>query len=42
MKLLRKQKENPVEVEKTKIRSAITTDFILSVEIVIIALGFSP
>jgi uncharacterized protein len=31
--------ENKSEVEKTKIRSAITTDFILSVEIVIIALG---
>jgi uncharacterized protein len=30
---------NPAEVEKTKVRSAITTDFILSVEIVIIALG---
>lgn len=32
-------KENSNEVEKTKIKSAITTDFILSVEIVIIALG---
>ncbi|WP_407404971.1 DUF808 domain-containing protein [Chryseobacterium sp.] len=31
--------ENLEELEKTKIRSAITTDFILSVEIVIIALG---
>lgn len=30
---------NPELVEKTKIKSAITTDFILSVEIVIIALG---
>jgi uncharacterized protein len=32
-------KENPEDVEKTKVRSAIVTDFILSVEIVIIALG---
>jgi predicted DNA repair protein MutK len=31
--------ENSHEVEKNKIKSAITTDFILSVEIVIIALG---
>ena len=31
--------ENPEEEEKSKIRSAISTDFILSVEIVIIALG---
>lgn len=31
--------ENSSSAEKTKIRSAITTDFILSVEIVIIALG---
>lgn len=31
--------ENDSAAEKTKIRSAITTDFILSVEIVIIALG---
>lgn len=31
--------EDPQEAEKTKIKSAITTDFILSVEIVIIALG---
>lgn len=30
---------NPEELEKTKVRSAITTDFILSIEIVIIALG---
>lgn len=30
---------NNADVEKTKVRSAITTDFILSVEIVIIALG---
>lgn len=32
-------KEHNSEVEKTKIKSAVTTDFILSVEIVIIALG---
>ncbi|WP_207423228.1 DUF808 domain-containing protein [Desertivirga brevis] len=31
--------EDPEAAEKTKIKSAITTDFILSVEIVIIALG---
>ncbi len=31
--------ENLADVEKAKIKSAITTDFILSVEIVIIALG---
>lgn len=31
--------ENAAEAEKTKVKSAITTDFILSVEIVIIALG---
>jgi predicted DNA repair protein MutK len=31
--------QNDAELEKTKIRSAITTDFILSVEIVIIALS---
>ncbi len=30
---------NEAEAEKTKIKSAVTTDFILSVEIVIIALG---
>ena len=33
------QQQSQVDAEKTKIRSAITTDFILSVEIVIIALG---
>lgn len=33
------KEEESTEVEKAKIRSAITTDFILSVEIVIIALG---
>lgn len=32
-------KEDNRDVEKTKVKSAITTDFILSVEIVIIALG---
>jgi predicted DNA repair protein MutK len=31
--------EHNIEVEKAKIKSAITTDFILSVEIVVIALG---
>lgn len=33
------KQENTPEVEKAKIKSAITTDFILSVEIVIITLG---
>lgn len=33
------EESNDPEVEKTKVRSAVTTDFILSVEIVIIALG---
>ena len=32
-------KEEPADAEKSKIKSAVTTDFILSVEIVIIALG---
>ncbi len=32
-------KEDILELEKSKIKSAITTDFILSIEIVIIALG---
>jgi predicted DNA repair protein MutK len=32
-------KENDSETEKSKVRSAVTTDFILSVEIVILALG---
>lgn len=32
-------KENVLEIEKKKVKSAIITDFILSVEIVIIALG---
>jgi predicted DNA repair protein MutK len=31
--------ENPADVDKAKVRSAIATDFILSIEIVIIALG---
>lgn len=33
------EKEEGADAEKTKIKSAVTTDFILSVEIVIIALG---
>lgn len=33
------EKQNDADAEKTKVKSAITTDFILSVEIVIIALG---
>ncbi len=33
------KREDEASMEKTKVRSAITTDFILSVEIVIIALG---
>ncbi|MGV3761996.1 DUF808 domain-containing protein [Parapedobacter sp.] len=37
--VIEEQQEQPVDAEKTKIRSAVTTDFILSVEIVIIALG---
>ena len=37
--VIEEQRERPGDVEKTKIRSAVTTDFILSVEIVIIALG---
>lgn len=37
--LLDSTEENVLEVEKQKIKSAITTDFILSVEIVILALG---
>jgi uncharacterized protein len=31
--------KNPEQIEKAKVKSAITTDFILSIEIVIIALG---
>jgi len=34
-----KNEESDTDAEKTKIKSAITTDFILSVEIIIIALG---
>ena len=34
-----KSEESGIDIEKTKIKSAITTDFILSVEIIIIALG---
>lgn len=37
--VVEKAMESDAEAEKIKIRSAITTDFILSVEIVIIALG---
>ncbi len=37
--VVEKAKEHTTEVEKSKIKSAVTTDFILSVEIVIIALG---
>ncbi len=33
------EENNDADAEKTKVRSAVTTDFILSVEIVIIALG---
>lgn len=38
-KVIEETEPHNSEVEKTKIRSAITTDFVLSVEIVIIALG---
>lgn len=37
--VIKEAESNPADVEKEKIRSAIVTDFILSVEIVIIALG---
>ncbi|MEC3880064.1 DUF808 domain-containing protein [Parapedobacter sp. 10938] len=37
--VIEEQQVQQGDVEKTKIRSAVTTDFILSVEIVIIALG---
>lgn len=37
--VIEEKQENGEDLEKVKIRSAITTDFILSVEIVIIALG---
>ena len=35
----KEEDQTPEEIEKTKVKSAITTDFILSIEIVIIALG---
>lgn len=38
-KLLDSTKENILEIEKQKIKAAITTDFILSIEIVMLALG---
>lgn len=37
--VIEKNEEDDRDAEKTKIKSAVTTDFILSVEIVIIALG---
>lgn len=37
--VIEKREENNGDAEKAKIKSAVTTDFILSVEIVIIALG---
>lgn len=37
--VIEQKEEGSIDVEKTKIKSAVTTDFILSVEIVIIALG---
>ncbi|GHE33049.1 DUF808 domain-containing protein [Sphingobacterium griseoflavum] len=37
--VIAKREDNAEEVERAKIKSAVTTDFILSVEIVIIALG---
>ncbi|ASU32071.1 DUF808 domain-containing protein [Mucilaginibacter xinganensis] len=37
--VINESEQNDTGAEKTKIRSAITTDFILSIEIVIIALG---
>jgi predicted DNA repair protein MutK len=37
--VIAENKKNDSDAEKTKVKSAITTDFILSVEIVIIALG---
>jgi predicted DNA repair protein MutK len=39
IELVESTKENILEVEKEKIKSAITTDFILSIEIVILVLG---
>ncbi|MEO6633105.1 MAG: DUF808 family protein [Mucilaginibacter sp.] len=38
-KVIEASEQNDSDAEKTKIKSAITTDFILSIEIVIIALG---
>lgn len=38
-KVIEESEQNPDYAEKAKIKSAITTDFILSIEIVIIALG---
>lgn len=37
--VVQEAEQDNAEIEKTKVKSAITTDFILSVEIVIIALG---
>jgi len=37
--VIKESEQNDTDAEKAKIRSAITTDFILSIEIVIIALG---
>lgn len=37
--VVEEQKQNETDAEKSKVKSAITTDFILSIEIVIIALG---
>ncbi len=37
--VIEEKEDSTVDVEKVKIKSAVTTDFILSVEIVIIALG---
>ncbi len=37
--VIKEADENPENSEKAKIKSAVTTDFILSIEIVIIALG---
>ncbi len=36
---IQEDEKSPEEIEKAKVKSAITTDFILSIEIVIIALG---
>jgi predicted DNA repair protein MutK len=37
--VIKESEQNDTDAEKAKIRSAITTDFILSIEVVIIALG---